>query len=155
MINWKDHHIRRIMIDTIHSYSSHSIFGIVAEGIPALLRSLHALVNRVALAILIQVVISIPLFYLHHNLCALGFIVGFIFDKQVREVVEKVNVVYSAHRTLLERVLFFWRRRFSSDVDNAYFYGDCLSLLFSSMGSFALSTKCKPLSFPPSISLCR
>lgn len=95
------------MIEAIRSYSSHTLYGMIAEGIPALLKSLNMLVNRVALSILIQVVISIPLFYYHHNLFALGFVIGFVFDKQVRAVVEKVNVVYNAHQTLLERVLFF------------------------------------------------
>jgi hypothetical protein len=95
------------MIETIRTYSNHSLFGIIAEGIPALLSALDALVYHVARIILVQVLISIPLFYLHHNLFALGFVVGFIFEKQVREVVEKVNIVYIAHRTLLERVLLF------------------------------------------------
>ena len=95
------------MIEAIRSYSNHSLFGIVAEGIPALLSALNVLVNHIAHTILIQVAISFGLFYLHHNLFALGFVIGFIFEKQVREVVEKVNVVYAAHRTLLERVLFF------------------------------------------------
>jgi hypothetical protein len=95
------------MIETIQSYSNHSLFGIIAEGISSLLSALDALVYHTARTILIQVLISAPLFYLHHNLFALGFVVGFIFEKQVREVVEKVNVVYNAHRTLLERVLLF------------------------------------------------
>jgi hypothetical protein len=95
------------MIDAIRSYSQHTLIGVIAEGAPALLDSLNALVNRVALSIIIQVVISIPLFYLHHNLFALGFVVGFVFDKQVRMLVDKVNTVYNAQRTLLERVLFF------------------------------------------------
>lgn len=95
------------MIDAIRSYSQHTLLGIIIEGAPALLDSLNAVINRVALSIIVQVVISIPLFYLHHNLFALGFIVGFVFDKQVRMVVDKVNTVYNAQRTLLERVLFF------------------------------------------------
>lgn len=95
------------MIDTIRAYSQHTLFGIIAEGVPALLDSLNALIYRVALNTIIQVAISIPLFYLHHNLFALGFVVGFIFDRQVRKLVDKVNTVYNAQRTLLERVLFF------------------------------------------------
>ncbi len=73
--------------------------------ISPLVRPIQALVNEIARPIL-QVVISIPLFYLHHNLFALGFVVGFVFDKQVSEVVEKVNVVYNAYRTWQERFLF-------------------------------------------------
>ncbi len=94
-------------IKTVRSSSKHTVIGIVTEGIPDLLGSLNVLVNRIALDVLLQVVISIPLFYLHHNLFALGFVCGFIFDQQVRDIVDKVNIVYSAHRTLLERVLFF------------------------------------------------
>jgi hypothetical protein len=95
------------MIDTIRSYNHHTLFGLIAEGIPDLLDSLNALVNQVALGIIVQVLISLPLFYLHHNLFALGCTIGFIFDKQVCALVEKVNVVYSAQRTLLEKTLFF------------------------------------------------
>lgn len=95
------------MIEAFRAYTHHSLIGMVAEGIPTLINTVISLINRIALSILVQVMISIPLFYLHHNLFALGFVAGFIFDKQVREVVEKVNVVYNAHRTLLERVLFF------------------------------------------------
>ncbi len=95
------------MIEAIRSHSNHTLFGVIAEGVPALLSSFNALVNQVALTIILQVVISIPLFYLHHNLFALGFVIGFIFDKQVSAVVDKVNVVYNAHRTLLERALFY------------------------------------------------
>lgn len=95
------------MVEALGSYSNHTLFGVIAEGVSGLLSSLNALVNRVALGILIQIVISIPLFYLHHNLFALGFVIGFIFDRQVNTVVEKVDEVYSAHRTLLEKSLFF------------------------------------------------
>lgn len=95
------------MIETLRIYSQHTLFGILAEGIPALVNTLTAVVHRIATSIIVQVVISIPLFYLHHNLFALGFVVGFVFDKQIREVVEKVNLVYSAKRTLLEQLAFF------------------------------------------------
>jgi hypothetical protein len=111
------------MIQAIHSYSQHTVLGIVAEGMPALWSSLSAAVNRVALSILVQVIISLPLFYLHHNLFALGFVAGFIFDQQVRNtmvqidpqhtnghlygIAQKVNVVYSAQRSALENVLLF------------------------------------------------
>jgi hypothetical protein len=95
------------MIETLRTYSEHSLLGVLAEGIPELLHDLDALVNRVALTIIVQCLISLPLFYFHHNLFALGFVVGFVFDKQVRLVVDKVNVIYNAHRTFLERFLFF------------------------------------------------
>lgn len=95
------------MIDSIHFYSQHTLLGLVADGIPAIKSTLDALVNKVALAVITQVVITVPLFYLHHNLFALGFVVGFIFDKQVREIVQKVNVVYNAQQTLLDKVLFY------------------------------------------------
>jgi len=95
------------MIEAIHSYSQHTLIGVIAKGVPTFLDSLNSLVNHVATNIIIQIVISIPLFYLHHNLFALGFAVGFIFDKPTRALVEKVNTVYTAQQTLLERVLFF------------------------------------------------
>lgn len=96
------------MIPNLHSFrNSHTVIGIIADGIPALINALNLLVHRIAITIILQVLISIPLFYLHHNLFALGFVIGFVFDKQVREVVEKVNIVYSAQRPLLERVVLF------------------------------------------------
>ena len=48
-----------------------------------------------------------PLFYLHHNLFALGFVIGFIFDKETSSIMEKVNIVYHARRNFLEQTLFF------------------------------------------------
>ena len=96
------------MIPDLRSFSSsHTVLGMIADGIPALLKSLHQLVHQIAITVILQVLISIPLFYLHHNLFALGFVIGFVFDKQVREVVEKVNIVYGAQRPLLERVVLF------------------------------------------------
>ena len=95
------------MMNITYLYPQHTLLGVVVEGIPAFLSPLNALVNQAALNIIFQIAISASLFYLDHNLFALGFVVGFIFDKQVRTIVEKVTVVYNAHRTLLERVLFF------------------------------------------------
>lgn len=95
------------MIEAIRSYSNHTVFGIVAEGVPALLHSINEVVNRIAIEILRDIVATILLFYLHHNLFALGFVCGFIFDEQVSAVIKKVNIVYNVQRTLLEKVLFF------------------------------------------------
>ena len=96
------------MIESLHLYSRHTLFGIVAEGIPSLINNIALLVNQISSQILLQVIISAPLFYLHHNLFVLGFVVGFVFDKQIREVVEKVNLVYETfQRSLLEKILFF------------------------------------------------
>ncbi len=95
------------MINAVYNYANHTIIGTIIEGIPALFVSIQVRIYRIAKDILIQIAISVPLFYLHHNLFALGFVIGFIFDKQISEIVEKVNIVYKAHQTLLERVLFF------------------------------------------------
>jgi hypothetical protein len=95
------------MIEAMRNYTNHTVIGIIVEGIPALKNSLNALVQRIALDILAQVVITVPLFYLQPNLFALGFIIGFIFDKKIREIVDKVNIVFIANRSLLEQVLLF------------------------------------------------
>lgn len=95
------------MIETLQLYSQHTLIGTLSEGLPDLVYALIDLVHRIAMNIMIQVLISIPLFYLHHNLFALGFVVGFVFDEQVRVVVEKVNLVYSAKRTRIEQFVFF------------------------------------------------
>lgn len=99
--------VEDFMINVIYNYANHTIIGTIIEGIPALFVSIQTRINRIAMDVLIQITISIPLFYLHHNLFALGFVIGFIFDKQIREIVNKVDIVYKAHQTLLERVLFF------------------------------------------------
>ncbi|WP_068468122.1 hypothetical protein [Candidatus Protochlamydia phocaeensis] len=95
------------MIETIRYYGNHTVFGSIVDGVSTILDAINNAINRVALGILLQVALTAPLFYLHHNLFALGFVIGFVFDRQVREVVEKVNVVYNAHRSLLEKILFF------------------------------------------------
>lgn len=90
------------MIENMRSYTDHTILGIITEGFPALARSVkELLINRIALSILI----SIPFVYLHPNLFAIGFVFGFIFNQKVAEVIAKVNLVYSAYTSLLERVL--------------------------------------------------
>lgn len=95
------------MINSLYQYANHTIIGTIIEGIPTLFISVQTRINRIALDVIVQVAISVPLFYLHHNLFALGFVIGFILDKQIREIVDKVNIVYKAHQNLLERVLFF------------------------------------------------
>ena len=99
------------MIDTLRSYHQHTLIGVFAEGVSYLAKtSLDTKIKNVvnaALDIIAQVIIPGGLFYLHHNLFALGFVVGFIFDKEVRILVEKVNTVFMAKRTWVERVIFF------------------------------------------------
>lgn len=94
------------MIEAIRYYGSHTIVDTITEAVSAVvstfLNAIDATINRIA----VQIIITAPLFYLHHNLFTLGFVIGFVFDRQVREVVEKVNVVYNAQRSLVERVLF-------------------------------------------------
>ncbi len=94
------------MIEAIRYYGSHTIVDTVTEAVSAVvstfLNAVDATINRVA----VQIIITAPLFYLHHNLFSLGFVIGFIFDRQVREIVEKVNVVYNAQRSFVENVLF-------------------------------------------------
>lgn len=91
------------MIDAIRSYSNHSLIGIIAEGIPTILKLRFAMITRVALNILFHS----ALFYYHPNLFPLGFICGVFFDKKVANIVKKVNIIYNAHKTFLEQVLLF------------------------------------------------
>lgn len=95
------------MINAIRTYTNHTVIGIIVEGVPSLVSSIKAVVHKVALSTLINVVISIPLFYLQHNLFVMGFIVGFVFDKQVRQLVEKVNTVFQTQRSYLENTVIF------------------------------------------------
>lgn len=95
------------MLETARFYTNHTIIGIVTEGIPGLCRSIRDVVHEIAIPVIVQVAITIPLFYLHHNLFALGFIIGFVFDKEVKIVVEKVNIVYNTQRSMLENALLF------------------------------------------------
>lgn len=95
------------MITTLRTYSQHTLIGILGEGVPAVIHTVSSTVNRIALNVLAQVIVSIPLFYLHHNWFAFGFVVGFACDRYVREIVDKVNLVYSAKRNSLEKVIFF------------------------------------------------
>lgn len=93
--------------NNILQYTDHTIIGILIDGTANLIESRSYVINRVSLTIFSQVLISIPLFLIHHNLFVLGFVVGFVFDGLVREVAEKVNVVYNAQRTYLEKFLFY------------------------------------------------
>lgn len=90
------------MIENIRLYSQHTLIGIVVEGLPALVDSARA--HKVAM---LTFGITLALLYLHHNLFALGFVVGFVCDDKVKEVVDKVNAAYSAKRSLLEQFVFF------------------------------------------------
>ncbi len=94
------------MIEAIRYYGSHTILDTITEAVSAVISTIvnavDATINRIA----VQIIMTTPLFYLHHNLFTLGFVIGFVFDRQVREVVEKVNVVYNAQRSFIERVLF-------------------------------------------------
>lgn len=91
----------------LHQYYNHTVLGLIEEGMPSLLQSVKSLTNGVALNILAQVGISSMLFYLHHNLFTLGFIAGFVYDNQFKEVEKKVNEVYMKQQTSLQQVLFF------------------------------------------------
>lgn len=91
----------------LSSYSQDTLFGVVTEGIPALSEFLKASVNKIALDVIAQVGISLTLFYLDHNVFILGLFVGFVFNEKVRETVEKVDIVYKAHRTFFDKFLLF------------------------------------------------
>lgn len=92
------------MIQALGLYNRHHTFwNLITESIA----TLQVLVSEVALNILRQIVISAPFLYAHPNLFVLGFGIGFVFDKQIRHVVNKVNIIFEAHRTLFERLLLF------------------------------------------------
>lgn len=86
---------------------NHGIIGIISEGVPKLLHSISELINQIALSVFAQVVISLSLLYLHHNFFPVGFVIGFILDSPVREVVNKVNIVISVKRPWLENLFLF------------------------------------------------
>lgn len=97
--------------DSTNFYSSHILPAVVfysSHIVPNLI-GLKDLIIQVVARNIIQILIAAPLFYLHHNIFALGFVIGFIFDQQVQKVVEKVNVVYDAQfrKPLLPRAVFF------------------------------------------------
>lgn len=91
----------------ISSQNQNRLFNKIGHCLDPLLKGVRAVVNRVALGIFLELFISFSLLYLHHNLFALGFIIGFVFDEQVRYVVDKVNVVFNAKRTLVQKFRFF------------------------------------------------
>jgi hypothetical protein len=80
------------------------------------------------------------LFFLHHNLFAVGFAIGFICDKQVRELVEKVNAVYNVQRSSLEKLAFYGAGGFiavytmptSIVVATLYYSAQCGTWLYQS-----------------------
>lgn len=87
--------------------ASHPIIGDVTQRVSSFVNSTEAITNNVALPIFLQILISLPLVYLHHNLFTIGFAFGFVCDKFTREVKLKVDTVYNAERTLFQKVLFF------------------------------------------------
>lgn len=98
------------MLEDIRTSYHHTILGTVTQGIPHFIRGLNDLVNFIAqnaLKILVHI-ITLPLvIYQHPNLAALGFVCGFIFDKKVREIVQKVNLVYNVKRKFSENFMFY------------------------------------------------
>jgi hypothetical protein len=82
----------------------HQTLSIIAQDVPLLFHSATTMISRIAL----QVIISYPLLRLQNNLFGLGFAIGFIFNEKVREVVERINVIYSVCRPAAEeRILVF------------------------------------------------
>lgn len=76
-------------------------------GIPSFVKSIKNIVNRIALGIIFNIALSFLLFYLQPNLFCLGFAAGFIFDQKTESIVKKVNIVFNAKRSLLERLFLF------------------------------------------------
>lgn len=93
--------------DRVSRVASHPIIEDVSQRVSSFVSSTEALTNNVAVPIFLQILISLPLVYLHHNLFTLGFAFGFVCDKLTREVQQKVDTVYKAERTPFQKVLFF------------------------------------------------
>ncbi|CUI16898.1 conserved putative membrane protein [Candidatus Protochlamydia naegleriophila] len=98
------------MIEAIRYYGNHTILDNLTEVVSAVVSTFrNALDQRIysfVVEIIFQIIVS-SLFYFNRNLFSLGFVIGFIFDRQVREIVEKVNIVYNAQRSFVENALFF------------------------------------------------
>ncbi|MCE2983239.1 MAG: hypothetical protein LW832_06700 [Parachlamydia sp.] len=92
------------MTESIQYYSERLIVEPTEHVVATVLSTLSVITNSVAVEIIVQAGITFPLFCLHHNLFALGFTAGFIFADTMKEIVEKVNVVYNAKRSLLENI---------------------------------------------------
>lgn len=93
------------MIESIQYYTNHFIVEPAEEVSATILTTLTDLTNRIALDTIVQIAITAPLFYLHYNLFALGFTLGFVLNDQAKSIVDKVNVVYNAQRSTFEKVL--------------------------------------------------
>lgn len=90
----------------IENFASHS-YQVASRSVFRVKKTVQDVVNKVALNILILAICSAPLLYLHHNLFAVGFAFGLVFDKRVQDVVGRVNTVYSARRSHLGKILFY------------------------------------------------
>ena len=95
------------MIEAIRYYSPHTLFGMIAEGIPDSLSSFKELQNALVNGVALNIIIQVGLFWLHPNFSAIGFIVGATFDKAAEYLLKRVNNVYNAHQTMLEQILLF------------------------------------------------
>jgi hypothetical protein len=93
------------MIESIQYYTNHFIVEPVESVSATILTPLIDLTNRIALDTILQIAITAPLFYLHYNLFALGFTLGFVLNEQTKGIVDKVNVVYNAQRSVIEKLL--------------------------------------------------
>ncbi len=97
------------MIESVQYYTNKVIIEPVEEVSATIITTLTDLTNRIALdAILqfvLQVAITAPLLYLHYNLFALGFTLGFVFSDHVQKIVDRVNVIYNANRPDYQKFL--------------------------------------------------
>lgn len=91
-----------IMLNAIKSWIDLSLeMNPLWETISAMSKAIVPLVGKTCY---VGITVLIPLRFLP-NVYVTGFTIGFIFNEQVKMVVEKVNVVFNSHRTLLERVV--------------------------------------------------
>lgn len=96
------------MIPSFHYLNDslqHTVPGMVVEGYTAVANTLQYIVNNIALDIILDIFISVPLLLLHHNLWAVGFVIGFRFNDQVQEMANRVNQFFNAYQTTLQRVM--------------------------------------------------
>lgn len=118
------------------------------------------IVNEIALEVFFQLAISVPLFYLHHNFFALGFVVGFIFDQKVIEIVKKVEIVINAQQTFKERTLFYIGGGFlallsmptSLIIATLYYSSQCGSSLYHNSLTKMESLNKAPVPIPEQVS---
>ncbi|KIC72345.1 hypothetical protein [Candidatus Protochlamydia amoebophila] len=95
------------MLDRIQYYTNHTLVGSTIEAAEILTDITTKIAHRVALDVIIQSISVACLLYLHPNLFLMGGTIGIVLERHVREIVEKVNIIYSAQKSFIEQIAFW------------------------------------------------